>query len=310
MELKQSIRSKLIETMLHMSGRKQNFADKARFAKFLDQKRIANAEPYRLPEELKQKWDIEMDPSYGKDCYVLSGNQHAGHKYIIYLLGGGHINRPLPMNWKFVRKIADMTGYQVIVPVYPKAPHHQYHESYEQVLSIYEQLLKKSSSQHIVLMGESAGGGFALGLAQLLKEKEMPQPSRIILISPWLDITLSNPDIPAFEKKDPLLGSYGLAYVGKLYAGDTDLNDYRLSPINGNLRGLGQISLFIGTHDLMAADARKLRNKALKEGVTIDYYEYPKMIHIFTLFPLPEAKEATERIVDLITNRGGKGFVQ
>ncbi|GGD61289.1 alpha/beta hydrolase fold domain-containing protein [Paenibacillus nasutitermitis] len=299
--MKRSIRSKLIESILLMSGLKQRYSDKVKFAKFLEQKRTENAKPYILPGEIQQKLDITMEQSYGKDCYILQGNKQATEKYIIYLIGGGYINQPRGANWKFIRKIADMGNATMIVPVYPKVPHHQYHESYDQVLPIYEKLLLKTSPQNIIFMGDSAGGGFALALAQLLKEKNLPQPSRIILISPWLDISLSNPDIQKFEKNDASLGSYGLAILGKLYAGDTDPNYYLLSPINGHIQGLGEISLFIGTHDLMVADARKFRDRAKKEGVMINYYEYPKMNHVFPAMPIPEAKKAIRQIIDLIS---------
>lgn len=135
----------------------------------------------------------------------------------------------------------------------------------------------------------------------MVKGKNLPQPSRIILLSPWLDITLSNPDIQKFEKNDAALGSYGLAILGKLYAGDTDPNHYLLSPINGDIQGLGEISLFIGTHDLMLADARKFRDRAKKEGIMINYYEYSKMNHVFPALPIPEAKKAIRQIIDLIS---------
>lgn len=299
--MKRSIRSKLIEYFLFMSGLKQRYSDKEKFAKFLEQKRTENAKPYILPRGIQRKLNISMEQSYGKDCYILQGNKQVDEKYIIYLFGGGHINRPTGANWKFVREIANLSNSTIIVPIYPKVPFHQYHESYDQVLPIYEKLLMKTSPQNIIFMGESAGGGFALALAQLLKEKDLPQPSRIILISPWLDITLSNPDIQKFEKNDATLGSYGLAILGKLYAGDTDPNHYLLSPINGDIQGLGEISLFIGTHDLMVADARKFRDRAQKEGVTINYYEYSKMNHIFPALPIPEAKKAIRQIIDLIS---------
>jgi acetyl esterase/lipase len=94
-------------------------------------------------------------------------------------------------------------------------------------------------------MGDSAGGGFALALAQALLEKELPQPGNIILISPWLDITMTNPEIPAFEEKDPMLAVYGLAEIGKVYAGNTDPGHYMLSPINGPVVGLAPITLFM-----------------------------------------------------------------
>lgn len=299
--MKRSVRSKLVENILLVRGTKQCYSDKEKFAKFLEQKRIENAKPYALPGEIQQKLNIVKEQSYGKDCYLLQGNDQANEKYIIYLFGGGHINRPVGANWKFTREIADLGKATMIVPVYPKAPQHQYQESYDQVLPIYEKLLMKTSPQNIIFMGDSAGGGFALALAQLLKEKDLPQPSQIILISPWLDITLSNPDIQKFEKSDVMLGSYGLATIGKLYAGDTDPNHYLLSPINGDIKGLGEISLFIGTHDLMLADARKFRDRAEKEGVVINYYEYPKMNHVFPVLPIPEAKKAIRQIIDLIS---------
>ncbi len=152
-------------------------------------------------------------------------------------------------------------------------------------------------------MGDSAGGGFALALAQLLLEKGLSQPGKIILLSPWLDITMKNPDAYVLEDKDPMLGIYGLIQMGKAYAGDTNLNHYLLSPINGKINGLGKISLFIGTHEVFLPDARRFRDIALSQGARINYFEYPKMNHIFVLYPIPEAKKATkEIIVNIIRN--------
>lgn len=302
--MKRSARSRLIEWILRMSGRKKIYADPAVFAKFLKRKRIENAKPYTVPEDIRRKHGIEPAPAYGKDCYVLKGDGWPGGKTILYLLGGGHLNRPISQNWAFLRKIADFSHATMIVPIYPKAPVHRYHESYRQVLDIYEKLIKKTDPKDIVFMGDSAGGGFALGFAQWLKEKKLPQPGRIILISPWLDLTLTNPDIPAVERKDPILGSHGLAIAGRLYAGDTDPRHYQLSPINGDLQGLGEISVFIGTHDLMLADCRKFRDRAAAEGVKINYFEYPGMNHVFPAMPIPEARRAIGQIVDLIRGAG------
>lgn len=58
-------------------------------------------------------------------------------------------------------------------------------------------------------MGDSAGGGLALGLALALKTENITQPKDIILLSPWLDVTLSNEDIPKYESSDPILSAWG-----------------------------------------------------------------------------------------------------
>ena len=301
--MERSVRSKLVEYILFMRGTKQRYTDKLKFEKFLEQKRTENAKPYLLPIKIQKKLNIEKEDSYGKDVYTLQGNRKSGDPTILYLHGGGYVNQPLAAHWKFIRRIADQSHAKMIVPVYPKVPHHCYRESFDQVFPLYEKLLLETSPQNMILMGDSAGGGFALALAQLIKEKGLPQPSQIILFSPWLDLTLTNPDIQKFEKKDAVLGSYGLAIIGKLYAGTTDPNYYLLSPINGSLQDLGEISLFIGTHELLLADARKFRDRTKEEGVKINYYEYPKMNHVFPALPIPEAKKAFKQIIDLISSR-------
>src|SRR5699024_11021466 len=152
---------------------------------------------------------------------------------------------------------------EIYVPIYPKAPNYQYKESFSKVLPLYNWILENSANENIILMGDSAGGGFALALAQLLLEKNLPQPQKIILLSPWLDITIENPAAHGLERRDPMLGIYSIIQMRKAYAGDTDLDHYMLSPINGNINGLGEITLFIGTHEVLLPDARKFRDIAM-----------------------------------------------
>lgn len=106
---------------------------------------------------------------------------------------------------------------------------------------------------------------------------------------------MKNPDASALERKDPMLGIYGLIEMGKAYAGDTNPNDYLLSPINGEINGLGEITLFVGTHEVFLPDARKFRDRLKAGEVKINYFEYPKMNHIFVLYPIPEAKKRPEK---------------
>ena len=88
--------------------------------------------------------------------------------------------------------------------------------------------------------------------------------------------------------------------VGKIYAGDTDPGYYQLSPINGPVIGLAPITLFTGTYELLLPDARLFRDLAAGQGVTINYFEYPRMFHCFVVMPMPEAEDALDKIVELI----------
>jgi acetyl esterase/lipase len=294
-----SFQSKLVEILLRF-GNKKYYANAEKFAGFMEQKRVENLEPYQLPEKTRNKFNIVHEAHNDLDCYILKGGSEPGKRQILYLHGGAYLNHPVNWHWNFLHDLSKKFDMTITVPIYPKAPHQHYHESFGQVLPVYENLLTRTNPEVITIMGDSAGGGFGLALAQVFLEKGIPQPGNIILISPWLDITLSNPEIPEFEKIDPMLARYGLVEIGKLYAGDQDTNHYMLSPINGEIKGLGQITIITGTHDLLNPEARSFRALAQEQGIAINYFEYPKMNHCFPLFPIPEAKKAVGRILDIL----------
>nr|WP_276202692.1 alpha/beta hydrolase [Oceanobacillus caeni] len=299
-KLMRSIRSWIAERLLKRFSNKDSFTNEKSYAQFLKEKQIENEKPYVLPKYIQRKFGMVKQHFDGMECYIFNEEKKTSGKSILYLHGGGYIKQPSLYHWNFLWKLAKGTDVTIYVPIYPKAPNHQYKESFDKVLPVYESILETSDKENVILMGDSAGGGFALALAQLLLDKGLPQPKKIILFSPWLDITMKNPDAYRLEHKDPMLGIYGLIQMGKAYAGNTDPNNYLLSPINGKLNGLGEITLFVGTHEVFLPDSRKFRDIAISQGVRVNYFEYPKMNHIFVLYPIPEAKKATKKIVNII----------
>ena len=135
----------------------------------------------------------------------------------------------------------------------------------------------------------------------LLLEKQPVQPKELILLSPWLDLTMSNPEIHAVEKVDRMLHLGALRAAAKAYSGGSDLSNYLLSPINGETSGLGKISIFIGTHDILEPDCRKFRDQVNRSGGSIIFHEYRDMQHVWMLFPIPEARDAFREIVDQLS---------
>jgi len=168
------------------------------------------------------------------------------------------------------------------------------------LMQIYKQIILDVKLKDIVIMGDSAGGGMSLALAELLNEKHLPQPGNIILISPALDMSLKNPEIHDVEKLDLILAVPALIDIGKWYGREKGSKHYLVSPIYGNLQNLGKISLFTGTNDILYPDAKKLKSIADEKGIKINYYEYPSMIHIWQLLFFPESKKAREQIIEII----------
>jgi acetyl esterase/lipase len=244
--------------------------------------------------------NIKVTKINDRNVFVISPVHNSTDKGILYLHGGGYIHNTIIFHWKFLKLLIEKLNCTVVLPDYPLAPEYTYEDSFKLVESLYKELIAQKGSKNIIFMGDSAGGGFCLALAQKMKNQNIDQPSKIILLSPWLDISLCNPDIKNIDPNDLILGVEGLRLAGKSYAGNTDVNNYLVSPINGPLEGLGKISIFIGTYDIFVADTRKYKTLCELKGVNIDYFEYEKMPHIWMLFDFPESKKAINEIVDLI----------
>lgn len=62
-------------------------------------------------------------------------------------------------------------------------------------------------------------------------------------------------------KKLIVFGKEGLKTFAKIWAESDELDNYKVSPINGDFNNLGHITLSVGTHELLYPDVIKLSRK-------------------------------------------------
>jgi acetyl esterase/lipase len=295
-----SIQSKAINVLLRLMRTK-------RTVNRMRQRVESGERTYSEPSKrLHRKHLISKSTLNGHFVWTIAARENASEKHVIYLHGGAYVNSFAPQHWAFMSKLVRMSNCTVTAPNYPHAPEHNVHDVFAFMLPLYTELAARAGSENITLMGDSSGGGISLALAQRLREEGHDQPGHVILLSPWLDVTLSNPEIPEFDKIDPFLGVTGLKYAGEVYARDVDPKSYLVSPVYGSLKDLAPVTLFIGTRDILYPDCRRLRDQADSEGVRLDYCEYDEMVHDWMLGPLPEAKHAIAEILDTISSDGRK----
>ena len=96
-----------------------------------------------------------------------------------------------------------------------------------------------------------------MALTQQAAAAGLTAPAALVLLSPWLDLTMTDPAQVALEKVDPLLSRAGPEAAGRWYAGAWPTADPRVSPMFGDIAALPQTLLFCGTHDILLADARR-----------------------------------------------------
>ena len=135
-------------------------------------------------------------------------------------------------------------------------------------------------------------------------------PGHLILSAPWLDVTMTNPEIQPMEYDDPFLGLKECIYAGQRYAGPDDPTDPKISPIYGNLKGLCPITLFVGTRDLMLPDCRKLKRLADEAGTPLNYREYEGMLHDWIMLRLAESQEALGEVAEILEGLKAKSPIR
>ncbi|TRL33206.1 alpha/beta hydrolase fold domain-containing protein [Staphylococcus hominis] len=289
---KRSYQSFITEKYIRMSGMKKTFENTNDAKKALEEVKPLTAGKYDGTDyEFKHR--AHTRSINGSVTYIVNDKREPHQDVVLYIHGGAWFQDPLDNHFDFIDQLAGELDARVIMPVYPKVPHRNYRTTFELLKNIYQkEILEVENPQHMTIMGDSAGGQIALSFAQYLKkETQLPQPGHIVMLSPVLDATFSNPEAKKYEKVDPMLGIEGSKYFIQLWSGDTPIEDYKISPINGDLEGLGRISIFIGTKETLYPDALKLSKMLNDKGIEHDFTPGYNLFHIYPIFPLPERQK-------------------
>lgn len=254
---------------------------------------------YKIP---KVTTDQKIATIKGMRVVTWNDKSNKKQRVLLYLHGGAYISEASKIQMAGINNIAKKLNAKVIMPIYPLAPRYTYKMAYSKLGLLYKKTLKTTqNSQKITLIGDSAGGGLALGFSMYARDHQLQQPKDIILLSPWLDVSMTNPSIKKYEKVDPMLTTWSLRVAGKAWAGSkTAMYKPYVSPIYGNFKHLGRISIFVGTHEEFLSDNQKLNKILTQEKISHTYVQADKMNHVYAVYPTPEAKKAQTRIAKII----------
>jgi acetyl esterase/lipase len=252
-------------------------------------------QPYGPPPRLRSDVSVQVQRRSSWPIYTLTSTTcQTPERTVVYLHGGAWVNEVVSAHWQLAAQIAADAHVRVVVPIYPLVP---FAAAAEVVPTVAELVAEQIAPDHSVcLAGDSAGGQIALSAALILRNERGVVLPRTVLISPALDLSLTNPLINAVQ--DPWLTRAGLLEFAKRWCGDLPVTDALVSPLCVDLTGLGPLTMFSGTRDILNPDARLLVDKATAAGVDIDYHEQPGLVHVYPLTPTPEGRVARAMIVE------------
>ena len=256
-----------------------------------------------VPSRITNLYKTDIQSLHNKTVVTFEKKEEVNQNHVVFCHGGSYIYEIFSYHWKTVEKIVNLTSCRMTVLDYPLAPEYTYKDTFEMLEKSYKMLVKKYPKDQFILMGDSAGGGLAFAFSQkLIKENYFKLPVKIVLLSPWLDITMTSPEIKKLEKLDHMLNIQALKNAANKYAGGDDPNQYLLSPINGEMNDLPKTIVFYGTHELFYADCNKLKLITMGINDNFIYKPYKNMQHDWAVIPIPEGTKAIKEICAFLNN--------
>jgi acetyl esterase/lipase len=242
--------------------------------------------------------DVSGGSRHGWPLYSLvPRNGAAPVRHVLYFHGGAYINEIVFPHWWLLGLLVRSAPCRAAVPIYPLAAAIGPAQTIATASEIAKSLIEEVGAEELVLMGDSAGGGMALAVAQALRDDGIT-PGRVVLISPWLDLAVDLPEQQAIGPRDAMLGLPGLQEAGRTYAGGLALDDPRPSPIYGEMSGLPPITAFTGTEDVLNPDSHRLQAACEGAGTEFELIEADGMPHVYPLLSTPEGRTARRQIIE------------
>ncbi|MCH5268360.1 MAG: alpha/beta hydrolase [Lachnospiraceae bacterium] len=297
----ESIQAKIVRECIRMAAGNRLIGPKIKTGQL--QRQLLEKEPrWKEPDDMT--WE-RMDLSHFA-VEVLTPDT-LGKYALMQLHGGGYVNPLRNVYRNFAKKYAGMCeGIKVFSVDYRVAPEHTHPAALLDVVDAYKMILEQGySGDEIFVAGDSAGGGLAVALCMWLREHNLPLPAKLVLMSPWLDMTASGESYEENFDKDPMFGGTkeSMIYRGD-YLGDYSPEEPYLSPLFGDFTDMPPMLIQVGEIEMLRSDGERAAEKAKEVGSEAKLQVYQGMFHVFQMGTeqIPESARAWEEIQCFLEN--------
>jgi triacylglycerol lipase len=230
---------------------------------------LGNSPPKILPLLLGE---TVQQTTYDGMSVVQITPAHPDGNYVVAIHGGAFILPPTIFHWIDYSLMAYQTGATIEVPIYPLMQQGgTAGVVVPKMAGLISAEITAHGASHVSVLGDSAGGTLALASVEYLVANNQAVPASMVLLSPWLDVSDTNPNIAyVHDPYLPPLGT-GARNIGKVWAGNLPENSYEVSPLYGSLKGLPPTYVYSGSLDEVSPDVLVLQQEAVAQGAPISF---------------------------------------
>ncbi|TCD68296.1 hypothetical protein EIP91_011155 [Steccherinum ochraceum] len=249
----------------------------------------------RTWQRLQHEWKSSKKAKL-KACGAKQHSSKRKERVVLYLHGGAYYLFSPATHRLITIPLSKALDARLFAVDYRLAPETRFPGPLHDAVSTYFRMIDDLhiAPENIIVAGDSAGGGLALGLMMYLRDNDYPLPGGGILLSPWVDLTMSCDSwesnaqydiVPMPSPGDHMnpvacyLGEHMEKYLTHPYA----------SPLFGDFTGLPPLLIQSGDAEVLRDEVTLLAHKATLAGVEIRHELYEDMVHVFQSFPFLEA---------------------
>jgi monoterpene epsilon-lactone hydrolase len=241
---------------------------------------------------------VETQSVMGVKTYLCTPRTPGNERPIyLYLHGGAFVFGGGRFAMAFGAKQADELGLVTVSVDYRMPPADPFPAAVEDAFTVYQELLKSGKGRKIILGGSSAGGNLAAAVTLMIRDRGLPLPAAVVLLTPEVDLTEAGDTFRTNELLDVTL-KRGLQDCNALYAGGQDLRNPYLSPLFADFApGFPPTLIQSGTRDLFLSNSVLMHRKLRRAGIDAELHVWEAMPHGgFGFGSVPENSEIAEEV--------------
>jgi monoterpene epsilon-lactone hydrolase len=268
-----------------------------------------------------------LEQRAGLDRAIASGSWNHGYRVIEEMLGGCRVLRFAPdgecrgsvlhfhgggfrigapeLSAAFASALALRCGVEVVVPQYRLAPEYPFPAGHNDAFRSLQALREEIGSAPLIVSGDSAGGGLAALCATVSADRNL-RIDGLILLSAWLDLTLTAAAYDINSASDPIFSRKSAEIAAELYLQGHDPSDPRVSPLFARLTEMHPPTLIsVGRGEVLFEDSARYHARLAKIGVSVELNIFDDMEHVAVVrdMKLPGSEETFNRAAAFIAQR-------
>lgn len=261
----------------------------------------------------------------GIQCDLISPEIFSSKRILFYIHGGCFTGGTRASYRNFTATIANKAYSRVVVPEYRLAPAHPFPAALDDVQAAFRALfteeqisrnldaretenktgIKIEEEPEFIIAADGAGASIACGLIFNLPDRYKKCIKKLVLFSPWLDISDESPLKTGKKVSDEILSQEVLIKSSDAYSYSSNLTNPLISPVYASrelLQNFPDTYIQMGEKEILVNDALRFSKMIQETGKNCTVDVWPKMMHLFQLADeyIDEAHEALDKFSYII----------